>query len=115
MVRSAIIDGEAVVCGEDGRPDFDKLHCQGYDDQVVLYAFDLIELDGDDWRARPLEERKAKLARLLIPTAGLTSTSTSKRTAPPFSSTPAGWVLRASCPRGAICPTARGGPSAGSR
>jgi hypothetical protein len=26
----------------------DKLHSQGYDHQVVLYAFDLIELDDDD-------------------------------------------------------------------
>jgi bifunctional non-homologous end joining protein LigD len=32
---------------------------------VVLYAFDLIELDGDDWRPQPLVERKAKLAKLL--------------------------------------------------
>ena len=31
----------------------------------MLYAFDLIELNGDDWRQRPLEERKAKLAKLL--------------------------------------------------
>jgi bifunctional non-homologous end joining protein LigD len=44
---------------------FDKLHSQSYDDQVVLYAFDLIELDGQDWRSRPLEERKATLAKLL--------------------------------------------------
>jgi bifunctional non-homologous end joining protein LigD len=32
---------------------------------VVLFAFDLLELDGDDWRWRPLEERKTRLARLL--------------------------------------------------
>jgi len=64
-IRSVIIDGEAVVCGEDGRSDFDKLHTAGYDDHVVLFAFDLIELDGDDWRPRPLEARKAKLAKVL--------------------------------------------------
>src|SRR5215211_6591208 len=52
-VRSALIDGEAVICGKDSRSDFDKLHSHGYDDQVVLYAFDLIELDGEDWRPRP--------------------------------------------------------------
>ena len=28
-------------------------------------AFDLLELDGEDWRPRPLEERKAKLEELL--------------------------------------------------
>jgi bifunctional non-homologous end joining protein LigD len=45
-VRSVIIDGEAVVCDENGLSNFDKLHSQGYDNQVVLYAFDLIELEG---------------------------------------------------------------------
>jgi bifunctional non-homologous end joining protein LigD len=64
-VRSVILDGEAVVCGENGVSDFDKLHSQSYNDQTVLFAFDLLELDGEDWRPRPLEERKAKLARLL--------------------------------------------------
>jgi ATP-dependent DNA ligase len=46
-VRSVIIDGEAVVCGENGVSDFDKLRSQNYDDQVVLFAFDLLEVDGD--------------------------------------------------------------------
>jgi bifunctional non-homologous end joining protein LigD len=64
-VRSIIIDGEAVVCGENGVSEFDKLHSQNYDDQVVLFAFDLLELDGDDWRWRPLEKRKTRLAKLL--------------------------------------------------
>jgi bifunctional non-homologous end joining protein LigD len=64
-VSSITLDGEAVVCNENGASDFDKLHSKGYDDQVVLYAFDLLEVNGDDWRPRPLEERKAKLAKLL--------------------------------------------------
>jgi bifunctional non-homologous end joining protein LigD len=38
---------------------------RAYDEQVSLYAFNLLELDGADWRPRPLEERKAKLQRLL--------------------------------------------------
>jgi bifunctional non-homologous end joining protein LigD len=37
----------------------------GHDAEVFLYAFDLLELDGEDWRARPLAERKAELERLL--------------------------------------------------
>jgi ATP-dependent DNA ligase len=41
-----VIDGEAVWCGKDGKSDFDKLHSGGYDASVLLYAFDLIELDG---------------------------------------------------------------------
>jgi bifunctional non-homologous end joining protein LigD len=64
-VRSVMVDGEAVVCAEDGRSDFDKLHSQGCDDQVVLYAFDLIELNGEDLRREPLEVRKATLASVL--------------------------------------------------
>ena len=30
-----------------------------------LYAFDLLEMNGEDYRAEPLEKRKAKLERLL--------------------------------------------------
>ncbi len=62
---SATIDGEAVWCDESGLAVFDKLHSRAYDDQVVLYAFDLLVFEGQDWRPRPLEERKAKLAKLL--------------------------------------------------
>jgi ATP dependent DNA ligase domain len=58
-----VIDGEAVCCDDAGVADFDKLHSRAYDTQVFLYAFDLLELDGEDWR--PLEERKAKLQKLL--------------------------------------------------
>jgi hypothetical protein len=43
-VRSATIDGEAVCWGEDGVPDFDKLHSLAYNDDVFLYAFDLLEI-----------------------------------------------------------------------
>jgi bifunctional non-homologous end joining protein LigD len=35
------------------------------DHDAVLCAFDLIELDGEDLRWRPLEHRKARLADLL--------------------------------------------------
>jgi bifunctional non-homologous end joining protein LigD len=64
-VRSATIDGEAVYCGKDGLSDFDKLHSQAHDADVFLYAFDLLELNGGDLRAEPLEVRKGKLERLL--------------------------------------------------
>jgi bifunctional non-homologous end joining protein LigD len=33
--------------------------------RVFLYAFDLIELDGDDLRGEPIERRKVLLIRLL--------------------------------------------------
>jgi bifunctional non-homologous end joining protein LigD len=44
---------------------FDKLHSQANNDAVFLYAFDLLELDGIDWRDEPLEARKTVLAALL--------------------------------------------------
>jgi bifunctional non-homologous end joining protein LigD len=62
---SAVVDGEAVFCDGTGVADFERLHSRAYDDQVFLYAFDLLELDGEDWRPRPLAERKAKLSKLI--------------------------------------------------
>jgi ATP-dependent DNA ligase len=47
-VKSATIDGEAVWCGKDGLPSFEELHSRAYDDQVFLYAFELLKLDGVD-------------------------------------------------------------------
>jgi ATP-dependent DNA ligase len=65
-VRSITIDGEAVYCGKDGLSDFSKLHSHAYDDDVFFYAFDLLELNGDDLRKEPLERRKGRLERLLV-------------------------------------------------
>jgi bifunctional non-homologous end joining protein LigD len=64
--RSATIDGEAVVlCPKTGLSLFDELHSGRRDHDVILYAFDLIELNGDDLRREPLEVRKATLTSLL--------------------------------------------------
>jgi ATP-dependent DNA ligase len=63
--RSCVIDGEAVACGEDGIASFDRIRYRRHDGSVFLYAFDLIELDGDDLRREPLAVRKATLASLL--------------------------------------------------
>jgi bifunctional non-homologous end joining protein LigD len=60
-----------VCCGKDGRSDFDRLHSGGYDASVLLYAFDLIELDGEDLRPIPLEHRKGKLEQLLAGSYGI--------------------------------------------
>jgi ATP-dependent DNA ligase len=62
---SCTIDGEAVVCDDSGVPSFDLLVRRQRDDRAFLYAFDLIELAGDDRRRDPLEQRKADLSRLL--------------------------------------------------
>jgi bifunctional non-homologous end joining protein LigD len=59
------LDGEAVVTGEDGVAVFDALHRRHKAADAILCAFDLLALNGEDLRALPLGERKAKLARLL--------------------------------------------------
>ena len=64
-VKQFVLDGEAVILGVDGRPDFDALHSGKQDDQVQFYAFDMLAGDGDDMRGLPLSLRKANLARLL--------------------------------------------------
>jgi bifunctional non-homologous end joining protein LigD len=63
--RSCIVDGEAVACGDDGMACFDLLRHRRHDGSVFLYAFDLIELNGDDLRPEPLEVRKATLVSVL--------------------------------------------------
>ena len=62
---SFLIDGEVVIARDDGTPDFHALRSQCRGSEAVLYAFDLIEHDGDDLRALPLIERKRRLARLI--------------------------------------------------
>jgi len=63
--RSCIIDGEAVACGEDGISSFERIRYRHYDASVFLYAFDVLELNGDDLRREPPERRKATLATML--------------------------------------------------
>jgi bifunctional non-homologous end joining protein LigD len=63
--NSFTLGGEAVVCGPDGVAVFDALHRHGTVSEAMLYAFDLLELDGRDLRSEPLVDRKKRLARLL--------------------------------------------------
>jgi bifunctional non-homologous end joining protein LigD len=63
--RQFVIDGEAVVLGVDGVSDFEALHSRQHDEEVQLYAFDIVALDGEDLRGLPLSLRKTNLARLL--------------------------------------------------
>jgi bifunctional non-homologous end joining protein LigD len=44
---------------------FDALHRRGTVTEAMLYAFDLLVLDGEDLRGLPLADRKKRLARLL--------------------------------------------------
>jgi len=63
--RSCIIDGEAVACDDNGMPSFNWIRYRRNDASVFLYAFDLIELNGDDLRRDPLEMRKATLSSVV--------------------------------------------------
>jgi bifunctional non-homologous end joining protein LigD len=65
-VRTCIIDGELSACTETGLPDFRALHFRTVEERdLCVWAFDLLELDGEDLRALPLASRKSKLARLV--------------------------------------------------
>jgi bifunctional non-homologous end joining protein LigD len=62
---TCLIDGEAVACDNVGLPVFERLRGRRDDRRAFLYAFDLIELDGEDLRHEPIERRKAALAKLI--------------------------------------------------
>jgi len=64
-VRSCVLDGEAIVVNERGHSVFEPLRYRTHDHAAVLCAFDLLELDGADFRSQPLAQRKATLAELL--------------------------------------------------
>src|SRR5512133_3457273 len=59
--RSCLIDGEAVACNDNGLSVFELLREKPAGRHVFLYAFDLLELNGKDFRREPFEVRKATL------------------------------------------------------
>jgi ATP-dependent DNA ligase len=64
-VRSCLIDGEAIVCNDNGLAVFELIRRHGVGEHAVLSAFDLLELDEEDLRRKAIETRKALLAKLL--------------------------------------------------
>jgi bifunctional non-homologous end joining protein LigD len=67
-VRDAILDGEATVLGSSGVADFQALRrelSKRDASRLTFHAFDLLYLDGQDLRGRPLLERKEALKRIL--------------------------------------------------
>ena len=75
--KNAILDGEVVALDEEGKASFSlmqqrtgfrpggKRASANADVPVLYYAFDLLYLDGEDWRKVPLEERKRKLKSII--------------------------------------------------
>ena len=77
--KTAILDGEVVALDEEGRASFSLMQqrtgfrpgghrrAENADVTVLYYAFDLLYLDGYDWRRVPLEDRKKKLESIILP------------------------------------------------
>ena len=70
--KRALLDGELVVFGRDGRSDFDALRDRALDgkagrngEPVTACFFDLLAMDGRDLRQLPVIERKRRLKVLL--------------------------------------------------
>ena len=76
--KNAILDGEVVALDAEGKASFSlmqqrtgfrpggKRGAAKVEVPVLYYAFDLLYLDGEDWRKVPLEERKRKLASMIV-------------------------------------------------
>jgi ATP-dependent DNA ligase len=55
----------AFACDDNGVALFNRVRYRRHDESIFLYAFDLIELNGDDPRRDPLEGREARLEIIL--------------------------------------------------
>jgi hypothetical protein len=113
-LRHAIARPSCAV--KDGKSDFDQLRSGAHDAAVFLFAFDLIELDGEDLRpaaGEMLGELNPVTAReqlFKLPLA-LFEWSTARRS----SRTHASLVSKASSRSGGTCPTTPGDAKRGSR
>jgi ATP-dependent DNA ligase len=67
QANSATIDGEMIVQDAQGRSDFAALRSaiEREPHRLVFMAFDLLEVDGQDMRDRPLEARREHLRDLV--------------------------------------------------
>jgi len=63
--KSFLIDGEAVILGNDDVYDFNALRSRGRGGEVILVAFDLLEHSGRELRGLPLLHRKRRLSQLI--------------------------------------------------
>jgi bifunctional non-homologous end joining protein LigD len=62
-----VLDGEAVAFHADGHSDFHALKNSEASSGATLVAFDVLEVEGFDFRPEPLKRRRAMLADLLAP------------------------------------------------
>ncbi len=117
-VRSAVLDGEAVALRADGRPEpFQVTASKAGREQLTVWFFDVLHVDGEDLLDAPLRERSAVLERVVpesLRVPRLVSDDAERcATSPPARSPPATrawWSSRstpATTPVGAARPGAR--------
>ena len=64
-IRSCVIDGEAIVCDDNGLAVFDLIRNHASNMHAILCAYDLLEVNGEDIRPELIEDRKRRLTGLL--------------------------------------------------
>ena len=64
-VSTCLIDGEAIICDDNGLSTFDLIRNPRRGNIATLRAFDILELKSEDIRNWPIEDRKAVLKMLL--------------------------------------------------
>jgi bifunctional non-homologous end joining protein LigD len=94
-VRSCLIDGEAIVCDDNGLAVFELIRRHRAGEHAVLSAFDLLELDGRDLRREPIERRKTMLGSH----SSIVSMSITRRTARSYSTRLVGSAVKVLSPR----------------
>src|SRR5262249_52388486 len=92
----------------DGTPDFDVLYGGVNDGEVSACAFDLLMLNGEDFRCKPYVDRKAALRKLVRPVAASSTSSTPKVMATGCLRQSADLALRASFLRNWMRPIVQG-------
>src|ERR1051326_1736674 len=66
--HTVVLDGEVVAVDSNGQPSFQVLQNRGKlppGHQLIYYVFDLLFLDGEDLKNKPLAERRSSLPRIL--------------------------------------------------
>jgi DNA ligase D-like protein (predicted ligase) len=67
QAEQAMIDGEIVAVDANGHPSFQALqHRAAHPAHVIVfYAFDLLQLNGEDLTSAPLQERRTRLPKVI--------------------------------------------------
>ena len=107
-----------MILDERGRSSFPELQAdldRHGSERAVLYAFDLLFLDGEVLWTKPLEERRLALGRVVPPRSAILMSEEYVGDGAACSASPASRILRASSPSASTSPTGAGAPATGSR